>query len=846
MDNIRQRLAEIDRQLDRNPAYYHRQAISTAPLAFCAVGMMVGIIIQNEAGLHIWIWLAALGLCVATVITLLAGKIGWGYAVPYLVIVCFACLGAIRLESFYQPKPNDIRNSVGNEPNLATVRGVIATRPYTDSNDWAFSKFTYTDRGSSFYLQMTEAETVGGWAKASGIVRVRVQEPVKDLKAGDYVQMYCWLDRFTGASNPGEFDIAKYLSRKGIFIGASVESRDAIERLQGNAASAYAKIRGSLQKVATQALLGQSEPQDEADRLLLALVLGYRAEIDKETLAAFRKTGLLHFICLSGMNFAMVIGFVWWVCKTAGLMKPARAVVCMITAVLFLLVVPENAPAFRAAVMCFSFCSAFIFRRRSNPFNSLALAAVVLLLIRPTELFEADWQLSFAAVLGILLFCPRFYPILREKTIEHPWFTDFMKARPFLPRILTNPWPYSIFSTSFTAWLATAGIMLYHFYTIQWLTSIWTVLVSPLIGLVSILGYLKLIIALFLPSVAGVMGTIVGWLADLIIWIVKLFAGLDISGILIGRTNGAVILLFYGLIIFAFFSRLRNPTLKKVICTATVVVIIAMLAMPKWQRAHSNNLVVTTLDVGHGQAILAELPGGANILFDAGSLTRSDIGTKVVSPFLQYSGIGKLDAVVISHGDIDHINGIPEVVDDCRTGFVYASNAFFEDKRQTSGFLRGELKQKNVAAREINDLPQMVGSATIKVLWPDKDVLENDGISDNDKSIVTMIEYAGRRILISSDIEKFAQKEIPRLYPDLKADVLIAPHHGSARTLDSSFLGNIEPSVVISSCSESSYKKEQVIRLQKDPNYYTGRDGAITVRVGGDGTVKTDAFKIKK
>ena len=339
--------------------------------------------------------------------------------------------------------------------------------------------------------------------------------------------------------------------------------------------------------------------------------------------------------------------------------------------------------------------------------------------------------------------------------------------------------------------------MLYHFHTIQLLTSVWTVLASPLIGLVSLLGYLKLIIALFLPSVAAAMGTIVGLLADLIIWIVKLFADLDISGILIGKTNGAAILLFYGLIVFAFFFRLRNPAIKKVICTATAVVIIAMLALPKWQRAHSNNLVVTTLDVGHGQAILAELPGGANILFDAGSLSRSDIGTRVIAPFLQYSGIGKLDAVVISHGDIDHINGIPEVVDDCRTGFVYASNAFFEDKRQTSGFLRDELKQKNIAAREINDFPQIVGSATVKVLWPDKDVLENDRISDNDKSIVTMIEYAGRRILICSDIEKFAQREILRLYPDLKADVLIAPHHGSAKTLEPSFLDNIEPSVVI-------------------------------------------------
>jgi competence protein ComEC len=842
VDKIKQRLAEINRQLDRNPTYYHRQAVSTAPLAFCAVGMMAGIIIQNETGLHIWIWLAAIGLCVATVIMLLAGKIDWGYAVPYLVLACFACLGAIRLASFYQPKANDIRNSVGDEPMLATIRGVIATKPYTDSNDWAFSKFTHTDRGSSFYLELTEAETVSGWAKTSGIVRVRVNEPVLDLKAGDYVQIYCWLDRFTGASNPGEFDIAKYLSRKGIFVGASVEGRDAIERLQGNAASAYAKVRGTLQKAATQALLGQSEPLDEADRLLLALVLGYRTNIDKSTIEAFRKTGLLHFICLSGMNFGMVILFVWWVCKTAGLMKPGRAVVCTITAVLFLLVVPENAPAFRAAVICFAFCASFLFRRRSNPFNSLALAAIVLLLIKPTGIFQADWQLSFASVLGILLFEKPINGFLHEKTSD--WFGELDK-----PGVLTRiaakiaPATGSAFAVSLAAWMTSSGILLYHFHTIQLLTSVWTVLASPLIGLVSFLGYLKLIIALFLPSVAAAMGTIVGLLADLTIWIVKLFADLDISGILIGMTNGAAILLFYGLIVFVFLFRLRNPAIKKVICTATAVVIIAMLALPKWQRAHSNNLVVTTLDVGHGQAILAELPGGARIIFDAGSLSRNDIGTRVVSPFLQYSGIGKIDALVISHGDIDHINGIPEVVDDCRTGFVYASNAFLEDKRQTSGFLRDELKQKNIAAREINDFPQMVGSATVKVLWPDKDVLENDGISDNDKSIVTMIEYAGRRILIFSDIKKFAQKEILRLYPDLKADVLIAPHHGSAKTLEPPFLDKIGPNIIISSCSESSYKKGQVIRQQ---SYYTGRDGAVTVHVSKQGTIEANTFTKEK
>ena len=843
MNDIQRRLAEIDRYFDRGPAYYYKQAVSTAPLVFCAIGLIAGIIIQDHLPSPIWSRWVLLCFCTAILILALITYFFWPaaqtlklYILPIITTVVFICLGAVRLASFNNAPPNDIRNIVGNEPNLATVRGVIVTEPYTDGNDWQFSKFTPADRGSSFYLELTEAEATTGWAKTSGLVRVRVNEPIFDLRAGDRIQIYCLLNKFNPSTNPGEFDMAKYMARNGVFVAGSADSRQAIELLSSDAAGLFTKIKAKLRKFAVNSLLGGPYPQTQSESLLLALVLGHRTNIDKETYNAFRKTGLLHFVCLSGMNFAMVIGFVWWVCKTAGLMKPGRAIVCTITAVVFLMVVPENAPAFRAAVICFAFCASFIFRRNSNSFNSLALAAIVLLLIKPTGIFQPDWQLSFASVLGILMLCPLFFSLLREKTIEHPWFTDFVKDKPFL-HITTSPTPYSMFSTSFTAWLSTSGILLYHFYGIQWLASVWTVIVSPLIGLVSLLGYLKLIVAMFLPTVSVLMGVAINHLSDLLIWIVKLFAGLNISEILIGKTNGAVILLFYGLMVFAFFFRLRNPAIKKAICVTAALALVAMVAIPKWQRTHGDNLTVTILDVGHGQAILAQLPGGDNILFDAGSLSRSDVGTKVVTPFLRYSGIGKIDAVIIGHGDIDHINGLPEITGDIRTKAVYASKAFSEDNRQTTKFLRNKLRK----IAEINNLPQKFGPAKTRVLWPTTDIQENNSISDNDKSVVTLIEYAGKRVLICSDIEKFAQREILRLYPDLKADVLILPHHGSAKTIEPAFIDKIGAAVNIASNSESSYEKHQVIRYPAGLKC-TALDGMITVRIGKNGNVTTTTF----
>ena len=263
MNDIQRRLAEIDRQFDQGPAYYYKQTVSTAPLVFCAIGLITGIIIQDHLPASIWPRWLLLSICTAILILILIiyfwpiSENRKSYTLPLLTTAIFVCIGVIRLASFNNAPPNDIRNIVGSEPNLATVRGVIVTEPYIDSNDWKFSKFTPTDRGSSFYLELTEAEATTGWIKTSGLVRVRVNEPIFDLRAGDRVQMYCLLDKFNAATNPGEFDIAKYMARKGVFVAGSADSRQAIELLNTNDNGHFQKTKTHLRKLATNAPSGR-------------------------------------------------------------------------------------------------------------------------------------------------------------------------------------------------------------------------------------------------------------------------------------------------------------------------------------------------------------------------------------------------------------------------------------------------------------------------------------------------------------------------------------------------------------------------------------------------------------
>jgi hypothetical protein len=324
MDDIQQKLALIDKQLTGGLADSHKQIISTAPLLFVAVGLIAGILIQNVFDLAVWVWLVFVGVCATATIILYVVYHIWYVGkeeqlpniLAYTALICFICLGAIRLYSYEQPGGDDIRNLVAEERKLATIRGSVITKPYINRNKgWEFVKFAHTDPPSSFYLELDEVETVDGWAKASGIVRVQVDEPVLDLKAGDYIQAYCWLDRFEKMTNPGQFDVARYLARKNVFVAASVDSRDAIEVLQSGSTDFFAKIKRKARDIAVQSLLGSPYPEDESERLLQALVLGYRAEMDIATFEAFRRTGLLHFVCLSGMNFMILFWFIWQLCK---------------------------------------------------------------------------------------------------------------------------------------------------------------------------------------------------------------------------------------------------------------------------------------------------------------------------------------------------------------------------------------------------------------------------------------------------------------------------------------------------------------------------------------------------
>lgn len=846
MDEIRRNLELFEKRLAGRWAF-HKTIISSIPLLFIATGLIFGICLQRYLAISVWVWLSLLLVFFISAVIVVFRRFKARVTIlAYIAMFCAVCLGAVRMAGYKHVSARDIRNFVGGEWALATIRGRIIRGPYTRyKDDWAFSRFTHSDPSSSFYLKLTEAEAIDGWEKVSGKIRVVVDEPVQDLEEGNYIEAYCRLSRVRGARNPGQFDLANYLGNRNVYVGAAVKSRQGITILKEKKNRSWASAKGRFKEIVGGALLGEESIQERHKGLLEALLLGYRGNIDADVYRAFEKTGLLHFISLSGMHLGILMGMVWWTTARAGLLKRGRAVVCIIVIVLFVIVVPPRAPTIRAAVIFFVFCVSIFFRRYPNPLNSLSISAVLLLLARPTNLFEPGWQLSFASVLGILMFCQRFYSYLSLKLFPQA-FREKYKNADFLRKFFLIYLPsllLGLFTTGLSAWIGGAGILLYHFYSINPLTSLWTVIAFPFVACVLLLGFLKILIWFFLPSVSALLGVVLNFLSWILIVIVEFLGKFDFSEIVVGRVPIGVVLLYYvgiAVIVRAWYLR---PLPRRVVIISTIVLITGTIGFIKWQRTYPGDMQMVCLDVGHGQAVIIHSRAGT-LLFDAGSQYHHNIGQRVITPFLRFCGMSRIDAVLISHDDIDHLNGIVETVKKCNIGEVYASTAFINKSEGfgTAGYLADCLGGEGIKIKPLNSITGLSSQLKVEILWPDDAACQNSSLSDNDKSVVSIIEFAGRRILLCADIEAFAQQQLLEKNKGLHADIVIVPHHGSVRTGSSDFLNSLGAEYLMCSCGQRHL--ERIKSQSSNVNgtwFYTACDGAVCFRIdrNGDITVKS-------
>jgi len=816
------------------------QWLHARPLIPPALGLVIGIIIDNA-------WCVPAGFALAAFL-LAGGVIAFARKselICYMAVALAAAASGVVLHDYsYRRWPaNHVVRYAGADSTAVRLTGTVVTspsiRPVRSGLVQWFSQLPRT--------RMTvRAETIQGTEQdiaVSGLVSVLVREPVHDVCAGDRVELFGKIYKPSGPMNPGARDWARFNRRNGVLVQMTCEHAANI-RVKGVGSLGYSWT-AQLRRRARAAMLEQTFAGDlPGAQMLSAMVLGQRSGVKPELNQAFVDTGTAHYLSVSGAHVGMLASVVWLFGWLAGFSRRRCAGWAMILITAYALLAEPRLPILRAALMADLLCLAILMRRPVISANWLALAAIVLLVFKPTQLFMPGFQLSFAAVAALIFFTPRFHESavsIFYKLIgrDDPLLMPQMQKRinpPTVMRSLVN-WFIRVFgwwlAIGFSLWLVSSLIIAFHFQHIAlwgWLN---TILVLPFFWMALVLGLAKTVITAVCPPVGGVIAVGLAFVSDRLIDLVSFLslfpgAGMPTPAIPLWLVVGGFAVLCFWVV---------YPWLRvSVYWPAVVGVVLVISAVCRLGPAgDSQALRLRVLSVGDGNCCVLNLPNGRTIIYDIGARPPYDLERFTVGPVLALERIYKIDAVVLSHANLDHYSGLLDLIDRRRVGEVLSAVHFMKhpDLSRGAKLLVTELEQGGMAWRIVcrGDSLAGTGDVDIRVLWPPP--LDSLHIADlNDTSVVLSISYAGRRILLCGDIEEIPQQQL-MASGDLKADVLVLPHHGGVVATTGEFIEAVDPEYCIRSSRQTNRNTGNgLLEILAGRRYYnTADNGAILVLV---------------
>ncbi len=735
----------------------------------------------------------------------------------YAAVLYAALILSVRLalpELYGAIPPEDISRQAAVPGSEALIRGVIVSDPESKNG-------LYGERYVSFLMRCSDAAFSGKPPqRVSGKVRVSAKNPSVRFEEGDVVELTGALSLPRGRRNPGGFDYREYLSRRGVhalfYCGRQDESRVLERRPVRGIAGEAARARRYL-----SARLDQGFSEDDA-AFLKALLLGERADIAAEFEDLFIRTGTLHILAVSGFNVGFLVTVVLILLAPFPLPKNARLIFALFLIWLYCLIVGWQAPLVRASVMATVFILGRILGRKSDVLNSLGLAALLILLVSPKSLFDVGFQLSFLAVAGLAVFVPAFMPR-----------RELLPGETLVVRQKISLYAEELFWVSFVATMATLPVTVQNFYIVTPASLLANMVVVPLsfglffCGAIYFLTFWWVPKAiLFLPaamkSMMEVFTRSLTWIAD---W--------PYSCIAVGRLDPVLwSALAAGLVYFLLDKKIKIPLAR-----AAVLLLFSLNVFLTQDivRHFQKRFAMTALDVGQGDSIYFEFPGGGNLLIDAGRGEGFDQARRTVVPFLRSKGVRRIDAFVISHPQSDHIGGAAAVLRE-----VSVKNVIDAKKPYNSALYR---RLKEGIAREGSEYWEAAEGMRIEGFEGVAiDVLNPDAKSEGSKninqdSLVLKIVYADTSFLMTGDIEGGAMRRILLSGADVRADVLKVPHHGAK--LDENgikFVRAAAPAYSVISAGEKNFyghpKPETLQALASLPGnhtFRTDRQGAVTL-----------------
>jgi len=662
------------------------------------------------------------------------------------------------------------------------VEGVVQERPPAQN-----------DIRMRFLFKSNRLDAGDGWQPFATRVRLDWYGEHLDPQPGERWQLAVRLRQPGGYANPGGFDYEQWLYRERIRATGYVRADERNRHVGSAPVAVIESMRSRLS--ATMAVDVEKRP---SMALVQALTVGQRNRISQDQWQILRATGTSHLMAISGLHISLVAGLVFGCVRFAwaraallsARLLPVRAaaLAALLAATLYALLSGFAIPAQRALIMVALLMVALMAGRRATFPGVISIAALLTLLIDPVSILSAGWWLSFGAVTIIAWFS------VGRNGYRYPsrrWL--------LMPLILA---------------VCMMPLLVLFFQQVSLVAPLANIVAVPWVSfLVVPLALTGAVVCAFSEQFGLIVLQLSAWLLDVLWQVLAWLADLDIALASWPQPAGGQLLLASLGMACLFLPRGMPGR------WAGVMLILPMLLAAQ-QRPAPNEVRVSLLDVGQGLSAVIRT-ARHTLVYDTGPAFGShfDTGRAVLVPYLRSKGVARVDRLVISHGDNDHIGGARSLLAVYPVDEVLSSVPFEHDGRQATACRRG--------------MSWSWDGVMFTIMHPQP----GDNYTGNDASCVLGISVAGgQQLLLTGDIERAGEHALLGHYGEgLKSSVLVVPHHGSRTSSTAAFVAAVSPALALVPAGHRNryrFPRPEVIARYREIGSQvleTGKSGAISV-----------------
>ncbi len=790
-----------------------------APLLPLALAVIVGIVADRCLEPGRVVLALAFVLIIGLVIT------AWVRDKVVLMQWSFLALAAVLAAWWHDlrqhPGASNLLDVPLEQPRLVRIRGTVLEVRHRPARADPLLSLPLPEQ-TRLLVEVVAWQTSDSWTAISGRCQAYVTgRPV--VKAGDFIEVMGELQRFAPAANPGEADLSTLYRDRGVGAMLRVKTPKVIRILDTNRDLTLSMLIGQIRDWADRQF-AQVLPREE-QALAKALLLGDTSALDAEELTSFRRVGVSHILAISGQHLAVVCGLLWSVLRPLPTSRRSRAAVLIAAAWGYALLTGSRPPIVRAAVMVTALCGAILLGRKVQPVNSLAAAALILLLLNPAEAFQVGTQISFLAVLVLLTLA---------NPLEAYWLGQdkadvaalMLRSHFFQAAMRLRRWTLSAYLATFVVWLVLTPLLAARFHLVSPSALVIGPLLLLLVCVVLASGFLYLSAVLVSETLAWPMAqTLHGslWASRWLVHVTESVPGA--FGYVVGPPVWLE-LLFYGTLLVAVLGPVSAQMRKGAFFVCGLCLLVWIILPSRFPP--DGELRCSVLAVGHGSCAVLELPCGRVLLCDAGSLRGPETAERLIAPFLWSRGITRIDEILLSHADLDHFNGVPGLLERFSVGMVTVTPTFFARQDKPIDILMTHLEQRHIPSRIIRAGQVLTaGETRIEVLHPPD---TGPPGPENARSMVLLVCYRGRSLLLTGDLEQAGLEQVLAL-PSRPVDVLIAPHHGSPSSNTERFADWARPRMVVVSDGPERGHRPDPYSPRGSVVWRTSQDGAVFLRL---------------